>query len=82
MEYAGDVVGVGDDFEDAHAAAAQAADRDVDGKDAGQEPDDVEPDLVLEPPPPESVPGFSPWPSVPAATRTAAVARWCLTRIE
>ena len=37
MEHAGDVVGVGDDFEDAHAAAAVAADRDVDGEDAGQE---------------------------------------------
>ena len=37
MEHAGDVVGVGDDLEDAHAAAALATDRDVDGEDAGQE---------------------------------------------
>jgi hypothetical protein len=29
MEHAGDVVGVGDDLEDAHAAAALAADREL-----------------------------------------------------
>ena len=37
MEHAGDVVGVGDDFEDAHAPAALAADGDVDGKDPREE---------------------------------------------
>jgi hypothetical protein len=37
VEHAGDVVGVGDDLEGAHAAAALAADRDVNGEDPGQE---------------------------------------------
>ncbi len=36
-EHAGDVVGVADDIEDAHAAAALSADRDVDGEHAGEE---------------------------------------------
>ncbi len=37
MEDAGDVFGVGHDIEDAHAAAALAADGDIDGEDAGEE---------------------------------------------
>ena len=37
MENAGDVVGVGHNVEDPHAAAALAADGDVDGEDAGEE---------------------------------------------
>jgi hypothetical protein len=37
MESAGDVVGVADDLEDAHAAAALAAEGDVDSEDPGEE---------------------------------------------
>ncbi len=37
MENPGDVVGVGDDFEDAHPAAALSADGDVDGEHTGEE---------------------------------------------
>ena len=37
MESAGDVVGVADDLGDAHAAAALAAEGDVDSEDPGEE---------------------------------------------
>ena len=37
VEHAGDVVGVGDDLEDAHAPAALAADGDVDGENSREE---------------------------------------------
>jgi hypothetical protein len=37
VEDAGDVVGVGDDGDDAHPAAARATDGDVDGEDAGEQ---------------------------------------------
>src|SRR5690606_15510172 len=37
VEHTGDVDGVADDIEDAHAAAARSADRDVDGEHAGEE---------------------------------------------